>query len=348
MRSAKRIKKPIPILDPPHPTKQEPVVMQYFAWTDEMVYELNPLSALEKIPEVAPECSQWLNMHGLNDEGLIIKIEEKYELHHLHILNSINTDLRPRTEEYATYLFSSFKTIHLDKDNELVLDQISIFLKRGILITFREKKSAIFDHIRMKLREKDSLVRKRTVDFLLYAVLETIIENYHTVLDQLDDDLDVLHQQVVNSPNHNLLLRIEKLKRNFNFIKRQLIPIRDAFAFFSKNYEFFIEKKNVKYFNNLNANLTHLLDTLESDRLELDGLTNINFANQNQRLNEVIKVLTIFSSIFLPLTFIVGIYGMNFDNMPELRWHNGYYYVLCLMVLLALSMIYYFRKKHWL
>lgn len=330
-------------------SKQEDFTeMQSFTWGPNYFKEMSPLPSLALMPETSPGSSAWLNLHGLTNADLITEIGHKYNLHYLHLRSVVNTELRPRTEEYASYIFSSFKTVHLDENNEIQLDQVSIFLLKDILISFRESKGSYFDHLRIKLREADSMLRMRRQDFLLYCLLETVIDNFHFVVDQIDDELEILQAQVISSPAYNLLLRIEKLKNKFNTLRRQLIPLRDAFSFFEKNYDDFIEEKNVKYFKNLNSNLAHLLDVLEANRLELEGLTNINFANQNQRLNEVIKVLTILSTIFLPLTFIAGVYGMNFDNMPELHWHLGYFFFWGLMLILVVAMIIYFRRQKWL
>jgi len=330
-------------------SRQEGITeMQSFSWGPNYFKEMNPLPSLALLPDVQPGSAVWLNLHGLTNAHLITEIGKKYNLHYLHLRSVVHTELRPRTEEYASYIFSSFKTVRLDENNEIQLDQVSIFLLKNILISFRESKGNYFDHLRIKFREPDSMLRMRKPDFLLCCLLETVIDNFHFVVDQIDDELVILQDMVISSPNNNLLLRIEKLKHNFNILRRQLIPLRDTFSFFEKNYDDYIEEKNIKYFKNLNSNLTHLLDVLEANRLELEGLTNINFANQNQRLNEVIKVLTILSTIFLPLTFIAGVYGMNFDNMPELRWHLGYFFFWGLMLFLVVAMILYFRRQKWL
>jgi magnesium transporter len=224
-------------------------------------------------------------------------------------------------------------------------------IKDGILISFQEKRSDFFTHIRERIRTHSGIVRTKKADYLLYILLDAVMENFYITIENEEDKLEELINLTKNSADTIILEKIEKHRDNFNFLKRSIIPLRDSLydikSIKDDNVFNTIETDNFTFFARLHQKCLELLEQIESDMGSLDSASNFFFSAQAHKMNEIMKTLTIVSAIFIPLTFIVGVYGMNFKYMPELEYQHGYYTIIGIMVLIGLSLVYYFKRRRW-
>lgn len=296
---------------------------------------------------------KWLNVHGLHNIEAVRELGELIDLEPFVISDILNVVKRPKMEEFDQVLFFSIKSIlpAENNDDEIRVEQISFVLKGQLLVSFQEKKSAFFTHIRERIKTYSGIVRKKKSDYLLYLLLESVMENFYISIEHYEDQIEAVIAQAKVSDKREIHERIQKIRGQFSFLKRSIQPLHDALYTLKsirEDNEFNgIEKGNYTFFARLNQKSLELLEQIEYDMNSLDSAANFYFASQSRRMNEIMKVLTAVSVIFMPLTFIVGVYGMNFDYMPELQYKNGYFAVWAVMFLLVLLMIYFFKKKRW-
>jgi magnesium transporter len=264
----------------------------------------------------------------------------------------LNTTKRTKLEEYHDILFFNIKSLlPSEKFDSIDVEQISFILKNGILVSFQEKRSDFFSHLRERIRTHSGIVRTKKADYLLYLLLDAIMENFYITIENEEDKVERVVNLSKSSTDQSVLLQIEKHRDNFNFLKRSIIPLRDSLyaikSIKEDNVFNIIEAENYSFFDRLHQKSLELLEQLEYDMTTLESASNFFFSAQSQKMNEVMKTLTIVSVIFMPLTFIVGVYGMNFKFIPELELHNGYYITLVFMLMIALLMTIYFKIKKW-
>ena len=334
--------------------RQDAVQMQLFEYDAKNLEEYTNITLKDIFAKVNPtsEKVQWLNVHGLHEVSIVETIGEFLNLETYIISEILNISRRSFFEDLDEVLFFSIKSILKESDTELVqVEQISFLIKGSLLVSFQEKKSDFFTHIRERIRIQAGNVRRKKVDYLLFLLLEAVMENFFITLESIEADIEKLAGDAKDASNTDVLISIEKHRENLNFLKRSIIPLRDAlFTVKSMQHnESFseIEPANFVYFIRLHQKSLEILEQIDYDNKSLESASNVFFSSQNQRMNEIMKTLTIFSVIFMPLTFIVGVYGMNFKNMPEIEMHNGYFYTLGAMAIIALSMTYYFKHKDW-
>lgn len=294
----------------------------------------------------------WLNLHGLNEMEIIEAIGAFFKIDNFLLSDILNTTRRTKLEESPETLFFNIKSmLPTENSDNISVEQISFLIKNNILISFQEKRSDFFSHIRERIRTHAGNVRNKKADFLLYLLLDAVMENFYVTIENEEDKVEELINLSKNSADPNILIRIEKHRDNFNFLKRAIIPLRDSlYAIKSlKEDEDFcvIESESFGYFSRLHQKSLELLEQIESDMGMLESASSFFFSSQSHKMNEIMKTLTIVSAIFIPLTFIVGVYGMNFEHMPELKYQNGYYTVIGVMVLIGIIMIFYFKKRKW-
>ncbi len=336
--------------------KDEPVEMQLFVY-DDAGYEEYKKVSLQRVKKEIEDPLQaddvkWLNIHGLHDVELIKEIGEMLLLEPFIVSDILNVSRRSKMEELDDILFFSIKSILPGNDNETIrTEQISFILKDNLLVSFQEKKSDFFTHIRERIKTHSGIVRKKKNDYLLYLLLDAVMENFYISIEFYEDRIEDLMVESKSSDNPEVLVRIEKNRETINYLKRSILPLRDA-LFNLKSVQDDdqfdgIDKTNYTFFARLHQKALELLEQVEYDMNTLDSASSFYFSSQSHRMNEIMKILTAVSVIFMPLTFIVGVYGMNFDVMPELRWQYGYFLVLGVMLLIVLSMVVYFRNKKW-
>ena len=289
----------------------------------------------------------WLNIHGLSRPEEIAAICKQLNIHSLVIQDILDVNQRPKYQEFESFSFLTIKTTVPDKE-ERSTEQISFVLGPGYLISFQERKADYFDHLRYRLREKVGLLRERTPDFLLYTLLESILDNYFKTLDKLDEQTQAFDLSNLNAdPAPSVLAQIEQHKRYVQFIKKAIVPIKEFTFSIEREKSPYVQERHMKYFLEIRDLCLTLIDQCDSILSSLESSNDLFFSIQGHRMNQVMKTLTIVSTIFIPATFVAGIYGMNFLNMPELRWHYGYFAVWLLILLIVVGMLIYFKRKKW-
>jgi len=330
--------------------------MQLFVYDDAGYEEYKKVSLQRVKKEIEDQLQaddvKWLNIHGLHDVELIKEIGEMLLLEPFIVSDILNVSRRSKMEELDDVLFFSIKSVLPGNDNDMIrTEQISFILKDNLLVSFQEKKSDFFTHIRERIKTHSGIVRKKKNDYLLYLLLDAVMENFYITIEFYEDQIEDLMVESKSSDNPEVLVRIEKNRETINYLKRSILPLRDA-LFNLKSVQDDdqfdgIEKTNYTFFARLHQKALELLEQVEYDMNTLDSASSFYFSSQSHRMNEIMKILTAVSVIFMPLTFIVGVYGMNFDVMPELRWQYGYFLVLGAMFLIVLLMVFYFRNKKW-
>jgi magnesium transporter len=289
----------------------------------------------------------WINLDGLNLSPSIEKIQSYFCLNSL-VVDDIVNDQRPKAEEFEDYLFVSLKMLYRIEGDSIDYEQVSFVLGKNFLISFQEKEGDFFDSFRERIRLDQGRVRKKKADYLLYRLIDIIVDNYYSVLDNIGEQIEETEDCIHQDTSGETFRKIQKLKKELIYLHKALYPLRDAISKVIKDESNFIEEENYGYFSDVYDHIIHLIDSLDTYRDLTASLSDIYINTQNTRLNEVIRVLTIISTIFIPLTFIVGVYGMNFRVFPELEWRYGYLFVWAVMLSIAGTMIYYFKRKKWI
>jgi magnesium transporter len=290
----------------------------------------------------------WLNTHGIHEVEKILNISEKYGLHTLTTQDILDVNQRPKFQDFDKYWFFSIKSLLPGEKNQLEAEQMSFVLGRNYLISFQEKEGDYFSHVRQRIREDIGLVRSRGVDYLLYLLFEAILDNYFKSLESVAKGLEEVKLMDLDTDPSPLVLRyIEQTQQQIHLIRKTILPIKEFVLSIEREELGLVEQKHMKYFYEVQDLCLTLVDDCEYMDLKLSGYSNLFFSLQGHRMNQVMKTLTIVATIFIPLTFIAGIYGMNFLNMPELAWKWGYPTVWILMVTIFIGMIIYFKRKKW-
>ena len=332
--------------------KQQDSEMQLFVYNDVDLDEYEDFKVTDLDKFISTLKTNWLNIHGLNNIELIKSIGDYFAVDSFMLTDILNTTRRTKLEELSDILFFNIKSLLPAGDTDNIsVEQISFLIKDGVLISFQEKRSDFFTHIRERIRTHSGLVRNKKADYLLYILLDAIMENFFITIEHEEDKVEELINLSKKSTDPLILERIEKHRDNFNFLKRSIIPLRDSLYGIKsiKDDDVFnaIEMESFSFFARLHQKSLELLEQIESDMVSLESASNFYFAAQTHKMNEIMKTLTIVSAIFIPLTFIVGVYGMNFKYMPELEYRNGYYTIIGVMIVLSVGMIIYFKKRKW-
>lgn len=289
----------------------------------------------------------WLNINGLNDTQTIASICHKQGIHGLAIQDVLDVSQRPKFQEFENFSFLTLKSI-IPFENEFLTEQISFVFGTNFLMSFQERKAGYFEHIRTRLREDKGFLRERGSDYLLYTMLESILDNYFKALNKVDEEISEFNfVNLKTEPSPLALQTIENHKRFVNFIKKATLPIKEFTQILERGHSKHIEEENLKYFIEIKDLCASLIDNSDMILSSLESEINLFFSVQGHRMNKIMGTLTIVSTIFIPLTFIAGIYGMNFVNMPELEWEYGYFAIWLLIILIFLVMLFYFKRKRW-
>lgn len=292
----------------------------------------------------------WINVTGLHQVEVLEKLNECFGLHPLVLEDILNTDQRPKMEDFGDYLYIVLKTLFLTghRGEEVGNEQISLILGPNFVLTFQEGEGALFDPIRDRLRNGKGRILKMGPDYLVHALLDTIIDHYFVVLEKLGERIEFMEEELITRPTPVTLSEIHKLKREMIFLRKAVWPLREVIGSLERGEFSLIRDSTVIYLRDIYDHTIQVVDTIETFRDMLSGMLDIYLSSISNRMNEVMKVLTIIATIFIPLTFIVGLYGMNFKYMPELEWPWGYPLVLLLMLAVSVFMLIYFRRKKWI
>jgi magnesium transporter len=326
--------------------------IQLFVYDDANLSEYVDFNVADLKRSIDVKKTNWLNIHGLNDLDLLKSIGDYFEIDNFMLADILNTTRRTKIEEQQDILFFNIKSLlPAENSDNISVEQISFLIKDGVLISFQEKRSDFFTHIRERIRTHSGIVRTKKADYLLYILLDSVMENFYITIENEEDKIEELINLTKKSADPIILERIEKHRDNFNFLKRSIIPLRDSLydikSIKDDNVFNEIEAENFTFFSRLHQKSLELLEQIESDMGSLESASNFFFSAQTHKMNEIMKTLTIVSAIFIPLTFIVGVYGMNFKYMPELEYKHGYYTVVGVMIFIGLLMMYYFKRRRW-
>lgn len=292
---------------------------------------------------------RWINVTGLHDIALIDKFSDELCLHGLVKEDILHTNQRPKLDEYDDYLYVVVKMLSFDdQDNAINSEQLSIVLKGNTIVTFIEDKGDIFDGLRDRIRKGNFKLRRSGADYLLYSLLDTLVDNYFVVLEKIGDKLEDLEVRMLGEAVREDLQELHKSKRDLIYLRKYIWPLREVISSLSKGDSLHLEGNTALYLRDVYDHCIHVIDTLETFREVSSGLMDVYLSSISNKMNAVMKTLTIISTIFIPLTFLVGVYGMNFKFMPELSMKWAYPSVWALMISLAIIMMIWFRKKRWL
>jgi magnesium transporter len=289
----------------------------------------------------------WINVDGLHDTAVIAQLGGHFGVHPLILEDIVNTEQRPKQEDFGTYIYVVLKMLFRENDGQIVAEQVSLILGRNFVLSFQEGGGDAFEPVRERLRQNKGTLRKQGPDFLLYALIDAIVDNYFIVLESFGEATEDLEETVLASPTTEILATIKNLKRDLLFLRRGIWPLREVVSGLRHSESPLIQQNTRLYLQDVYDHTIQVMDSIDNTREILSDLLDIYLSSVSNRLNAVMKVLTIISTIFIPLTFIAGIYGMNFDNMPELHWEWGYFGILAFMASIGLVMLAYFKRKKW-
>lgn len=289
----------------------------------------------------------WITVDGLQDTELMEELGNIFKLHPLVLEDILNTSQRPKMQDYGDYLYIVLRSFTGTGEAELNSEQISIVLGRNFVLSFREKESTIFQPVKERLSCDVGRIRKAGADYLAHALIDNIVDNYFIVLESLEEKIEFLEDDLVRRTTPATLQAINKLKRELIFLRKSLWPLREAISTLERSDSQLISESTGIYFRDIYDHVIAVIDSVETFRDMLSNMLDIYLSAASNKLNEVMKVLTIIATLFMPLTFVAGIYGMNFKYMPELEWRWGYFIILGIMLLIALLMVFYFKRKRW-
>lgn len=306
--------------------------------------EAKPLVGLKETNTVS-----WINVCGVHNESIIAEIGGQFELHNLLIEDVLNTGQRPTFTDYDDYFYVAVKMLKYDKSRDYVeSEQLSFVVGKNYILTFQEQIGDVFDPIRERLRKEGAKIRERGVDYLCYVMLDTVVDHYIHIVERFGDKIEDLEGKILGKGEGDLLKKITDYKREMSYLRKVIRPAREACIHFSKSDSDLIHKRTRPFLKDLDGLASLAAESVETYSDILSDQLNIYQTTVSNRLNDVMKVLTIFSVIFIPLTFIAGIYGTNFEYLPELRYHYAYPIFWGVMITVALGMLYYFRRKKWI
>jgi magnesium transporter len=291
----------------------------------------------------------WYDIRGLNDVPLIEHIGQVFHVHPLAVEDVLNTSQRPKWDDYANGIFIIIRALRFDKNvDEFIAEQVAFYLEKQVLLTFQEDADDLFQSVRERLARGQGKIRNKGTDFLVYTLVDSIVDDYINILDHLEEEIQSIEIQILTNFSPSVRSRIYKLKRQLTEIRRAVLPFRDVVSRFSREEGEFINPTNQVYIRDLYDHVVRVIETIENQRDMLNNLNELFNSEQNNQTNHIFKVLTIISVIFIPPTFIVGVYGTNFDVLPELHFHNAYFGMWCVMISITIMQLIYFRWKKWL
>ena len=291
----------------------------------------------------------WINVDGIHQVEVLEQLGDCFGLHPLVLEDILNTDQRPKVEDFSDYLFVVLKTFsYNDQSDELEPEQVSLILGPTFVISFQEREADVFNPIRERIKSNKGRIRRMGADYLAYTLLDSIVDNYFIVLEQVGEEVEFLEEELVTNPTPETLQTIHSLKRDMIFLRKSVWPLREIIGGLERGESSLIRESTEIYLRDVYDHTIQVIDTIETFRDMISGMLDIYLSSVSNRMNEVMKVLTIIATIFIPLTLIAGLYGMNFQYMPELEWRWGYPMVWLVMLAIGALMLVYFRRKKWL
>lgn len=327
--------------------RPEKVTLHVFHYDPAGCEELKPDHAGQLSPP-ADESVVWINVGGVHNLDVLETLGKQFSLHSLLLEDVANTDQRPKLDDYEDYLFLVIKMLLVTDRKEIAVEQVSLVLGRNYVISFQENGSDVFQPVRERLRGGKGRLRPSGSDYLLYALVDAIVDQYFAVLEFMGERLEAVQQAVVDDPQPETLNDIHALKRQLLFLRRAVWPLRDVMNNLSRSECNLLHASTKVFFRDVYDHVVQIVDTIETLREMVSASLDIYLSSVSYRLNAVMRVLTVITTIFMPLSFIASIYGMNFEYMPELKSRWGYPVALVVMAVVGVAMLALFRKKRWL
>lgn len=291
----------------------------------------------------------WVDVEGVHNTDLIRILGEKHSFHPLVLEDIVNTVQRPKIEDYGDYLFIVLKMLRPADDGGFSSEQVSIILGPDYLFTFQEGLAGdSFESVRSRIQSGKGKIRKMGADYLAYALIDAIVDGYFTVIEAFGERIVDVEEELTHTPDQRSLHRINVIKKEIIYLRKTVWPLREAISFLERGDSHLLNDGTRLYFRDVYDHTVQVIDTVETYRDLLSGMLDLYLSSISNRTNEVMKFLTVIGTIFMPLTFLVGVYGMNFKHFPELEWKNGYFVLWGVMITLSLLMVAYFKKKRWL
>ena len=291
----------------------------------------------------------WINIDGLHEVEIIEKLGNHFGIHALTLEDIVNIDQRPKLENLGDYLFIILKMMSFNKsENRIEAEQVSLIIGSNYVLSFQEKIGDVFEEIRGRIRNSLGRIRSMGADYLAYALMDAIVDNYFIVLEIVGDQIESLEDEVMTNPTTATMQTLQKIKRRLLFLRKSVWPLREVISNLDRGEMPLIKKQTNPFFRDIYDHTIQVVEMVETMRDMNSGMFDMYLSSISNRMNEVMKVLTIIATIFIPLTFIAGIYGMNFEYMPELSWRWAYFAVWSVMVVVVAGMIVYFKRKRWL
>ncbi|WP_193075095.1 magnesium/cobalt transporter CorA [Pseudomonas sp. FME51] len=290
----------------------------------------------------------WLNVDGVSDAVIVEKLGALFELHPLVMEDILNTDQRPKVEDYQGYLYIVLRMLQSDQGRQQIhSEQLSLVLGPNFVLSFQERPGDVFEGVRERLRAGRRIRFMRT-DYLAYALLDAVVDHYFEMLEYIGEQVEALEDQLIDAPGPDTLARIHHYKREMLLLRKSIWPLREVLSRLSRDEGTLISEETRLYLRDVYDHAIHVMDSIDTIRELLVSMLDLYLSSISKRMNEIMKVLTIFATLFMPLTFIVGVYGMNFDVMPELRWRWGYPAVMALMLVIVVGLLVFFRRRRWI
>lgn len=321
-------------------------VMDY----DETHFQEKEVKAIEEcFPFKDTPTVTWINIDGVHQADIIEKIGKQFDIHPLILEDIMNTEQRPKIEDFENYLFIVLKMLYTDnKNGEIQSEQVSLVVGPNYVISFQEREGDVFDPIRDRIRTAKGRVRRMGPDYLAYALIDAIVDNYFVVLEKVGEKIEDVEEKLVTEPSPQVLKNIHGLKRKLLFLRKSVWPLREVINILERGECSLVKKATIIFLRDVYDHTIQVIETIEVYREMLSEMIDAYLSSISNKTNEIVKVLTIIATIFIPLTFIASIYGMNFTWMPELEWPEGYHMVLVVMAIIGSIMIIFFRRKKWI
>jgi magnesium transporter len=324
----------------------QPAILELISYSPDQYFYYKDQGVDDLLKHLNPTFVNWINIDGLHDAQIFEKLGKAFSLHNL-LLEDLSTETQPKAEAYDQYLFFTLKMLHGIKSHQIDYEQISFVLGANYLLSFQEKEGDFFDGFRERIRHDQGRVRKMKSDYLLYRLIDIIIDQYYSVLENIGARIEHIEDDIVRKAGNAHFKDIQGIKKELIYLRKALYPLRDAISSLRNGESNYISQPNLRYYSDLYDHVTQLISSLDTFRDLTTSLMDMHMNQMNNSMNEVMKVLAVISTIFMPLSFIVGFYGMNFENMPEFKWAYGHTYIVLLSCTTALAMVFYFRHKKW-
>ncbi|NOS84188.1 MAG: magnesium/cobalt transporter CorA [Ignavibacteria bacterium] len=329
--------------------KGEKVTVNLIDYKGHLVNEKEIIDPKECNVYTHKDSISWIDVEGIHDISLVQSLTDSLSIHPLVVEDIVNVEQRAKMEEFDGYIYLVLKMFHLGKNNDDVIpEQVSIILAKNYVVTFQEGvEGDTFQEIRNRIRNNKGIINNMTSDYLVYSIIDSIIDSYFTILEVFGERIEHLEEELVNNPQKRTLTEIYRIKREMLYIRKSIWPLREAISRLERGESDLVSRNTHLYLRDVYDHTINVLDTIETYRDMLSGMIDIYLSSISNRLNETMKYLALISTIFIPMTFIASIYGMNFELMPELKWAQGYWFALGLMFSIGIGFYIYFKRKRW-